>query len=292
MRALLLDGADCTDSVHGPGIAGLDRSAPETLMRAIKRWTERFGKVDILLSGMAGSNIGWRTAAYIPCPADFRDICDQCLRFEHEGHRVAIVPGVSGVNGLGLPDVMRGEELQVFGWLASDPERCKGDYLVCLPGTHTKWVNVSDGRIKSFGTSMTGELYALLLQRSVLFSQSERQNAAASCASSFLRGLEVVDRHEGALLHTLFSTRAISLVDADNIGNPSSYLSGLLIGEDVRIARETYGTTGNAVAIIGERLLAQQFSIALQSRAFDTEITDGTDAVSRGFGAIIGRIWT
>ncbi len=73
-----------------------------------------------------------------------------------------IIPGLRCAGLTGAPDVMRGEETQVLGWLAQHPDRQQGRHLVCHPGTHAKWVVVEDGRIVRFVTAMTGEMFAVL----------------------------------------------------------------------------------------------------------------------------------
>lgn len=115
----------------------------------------------VLLSGMAGSNLGWMAAPYVDCPADAKAVAKGPVQ-PAEG--VWIVPGVRTVGQAHGPDVMRGEEVQIFGALASTVQTG----LFCLPGTHAKWVWVEGGKITDFVTAMTGELYALLSQHSIL----------------------------------------------------------------------------------------------------------------------------
>jgi 2-dehydro-3-deoxygalactonokinase len=110
-----------------------------------------------ILCGMVGSNLGWALAPYADCPAGFADLARAALQVAPQ---VRIIPGLRCSGLTGAPDVMRGEETQVLGWLAQRPERQQGRHLICHPGTHAKWVVVEDGRIVRFVTAMTGELMA------------------------------------------------------------------------------------------------------------------------------------
>jgi 2-dehydro-3-deoxygalactonokinase len=120
------------------------------------------GETLCLISGMAGSRQGWREAPYCPCPSGFEDIAQHLQWIEKD--RIGIVPGLSTFNDQ-TPDVMRGEEIQIFGAL-SNLQIADAEFV--LPGTHSKWAMVASGHIQSFKTFMTGEFYGLLSQHSIL----------------------------------------------------------------------------------------------------------------------------
>ncbi|MDB5425835.1 MAG: 2-dehydro-3-deoxygalactonokinase, partial [Phenylobacterium sp.] len=122
-----------------------------------------------ILCGMIGSNLGWRTAPYADCPAGLDELA-RALTPVTELAR--IVPGLRCEGIAGAPDVMRGEETQLLGWLAQNPDRREGRQVICHPGTHAKWVVVEVGRIVRFVTAMTGELFAVLGRHSVLKSDA------------------------------------------------------------------------------------------------------------------------
>src|SRR5689334_16167407 len=129
---------------------------------AIADIRNRLGDHPLLLAGMIGSNRGWKEAPYVPCPAGIDDIAAKLV---WAGDREAIVPGVSYI-GDGRADVMRGEEVQLLGAVAAglvDPNA-----LVCHPGTHNKWALLRGGGIRKFQTIMTGELFSLLKEHSIL----------------------------------------------------------------------------------------------------------------------------
>ena len=130
----------------------------------------RMGARDLpaILCGMVGSNLGWTSVPYLDSPVDLRGLHERMFEIPGSGPPVWIVPGIRCERPDGGPDVMRGEETQVLGWMSLHRGRSKGEHLICQPGTHTKWVRLRDGRLHSFVTSMTGELFDLLTRHSIL----------------------------------------------------------------------------------------------------------------------------
>ncbi len=272
--------------IEGPGISRLDDPLADTLFDAIEPWIVEFGELDILLGGMVGSNIGWRETPYLSCPLALNELGDNLECFEEQGHRILIVPGVSCVNKLGQPDVMRGEEIQVLGWMCLTVEPSKGDQLLCLPGTHTKWVRLSNGELTGFTTSLTGEVFALLRQHSVLVPTSYDESGSAFDEEAFRQGIDLASHYGDDLLHAVFSTRSRSLVEGGDFGDASSYLSGLLIGSDVRSALRTDDSGGKDIELIGARALCGRFAIAIEQLGYTSRVTEGIRAVHAGFLAI------
>lgn len=202
-----------------------------------------------IASGMIGSRQGWVEAPYAPCPAEFEALARGLVWAQAGGTRIAIVPGVSGVDASGVPDVMRGEETQVFGAL----DGVGGVYV--LPGTHSKWVTVAGGRLEAFATHMTGELFAVLREHSIL---GQLMSADATHApAAFRRGWEATLSGEGALPHRLFGARTLGLFGRLAPEDAPSYLSGLLIGDEVRAAGR--GLAGSTVTVIGDPVLCERY---------------------------------
>lgn len=202
-----------------------------------------------IASGMIGSRQGWVEAPYAPCPAGFDALVRGLAWAEAGGARLAIVPGVSCIDPSGVPDVMRGEETQVFGALDA------ADGICVLPGTHSKWVTVAGGRIESFATYMTGELFAVMREHSILGRLMSVDGAHAPDA--FRRGWEMSLAGDGALLHRLFGTRTLGLFDRLASEAAPSYLSGLLIGDEVRAAVRRHA--GSTVTVIGDPVLCDRY---------------------------------
>src|SRR5262249_17262918 len=131
----------------------------------------------VLMCGMVGSKLGWTEAPYIDAPADLSEVARHLHPVPFDGNaRIVIVPGVSCLEG-GVPDVMRGEECQVMAVLA---ERRLRDATLLLPGTHSKWVRVEGGKLSSFRTYMTGELYNALTSSGTLAQLMEKGDADGS----------------------------------------------------------------------------------------------------------------
>ena len=207
-----------------------------------------------LMSGMVGSRQGWQEAPYCPCPAGFADLVAH-LHWLEPG-RLAIVPGLSqAARGAEPPDVMRGEETQVFGALSLlglDSAR------VVHPGTHSKWVRAEGGRITGFSTWMTGEFYALLRHQSLLARTLPAEEPGPD-APAFEAGVRRALDGAG-LLHAVFGVRTLSLFDGLAAEALPSYLSGLLVGEELRCQSLT---PGEEVVLVGADKLTARYSQAL-----------------------------
>ena len=231
-----------------------------------------------LISGMAGSQQGWQEAPYCACPANLDDVAAH-LAWVEPG-RVAIVPGLSCEHS-GVPDVMRGEETQVFGALRLlGIER--GTFV--MPGTHSKWIRVEAGRIENFTTLMTGEFYALLRQHSIL-ARTLPADDAELIEAAFDAGLAHA-RSSPGLLQSAFSVRTLSLFDRLPSDQRPSYLSGLVIGEELR-TRALQG--GEEVIVIGADALTRRYARALGQR--DVRVRSvGSEATWNGLFAIASAI--
>lgn len=226
-----------------------------------------------LVSGMAGSRQGWQEAPYCPCPAGFGEVA-RALRWIAPG-RIALVPGLSCDNE-GVPDVMRGEEVQVFGAMDLLAER---EGVFVLPGTHSKWVRVREGRIASFATFMSGEFYALLRQHSILGRTMPAEDGALD-EDAFLQGVRQAQR-SASLLRSAFSARTLALFDRLPAQALASYLSGLVIGEELRLR----DASARSVVLIGSSTLTQRYALALRTLGCEARAL-GAEATWRGLWAL------
>jgi 2-dehydro-3-deoxygalactonokinase len=183
----------------------------------------------IVMSGMIGSRQGWREVPYAECPAGAGDIARLMGTVEWgKGRRAWIAPGLSCRDEAGVPDVMRGEETQIIGALAELPA---GDATICLPGTHSKWVRWRGGRIAGFATAMTGEVFAVLRRHSIL-GRLMAEGGDAHDPAAFVAGLRRAGE-AGGLLHHLFGARTRGLFGELGESALPSYLSGILIGNEI-----------------------------------------------------------
>lgn len=230
-------------------------------------------------AGMVGSRQGWREIPYVDVPADAASIAKGMLRIEAEaGRELWIAPGLCRHDPA---DVMRGEETQIIGALALHPPY-QANACFVLPGTHSKWAIVIDGRIAAFDTVMTGELYALLTKHSILGAGLPAETARPFSLYPFLRGLHTVkESREQGLFSRLFSTRALMLAGDLAAEDVPDFLSGLLIGEEFRIARVRDHGSETPLCLIGDAALCERYAVAATHFGY-AEPTVIDDAAAQG----------
>lgn len=238
-----------------------------------------------IMCGMIGSTLGWEVAPYLDCPADAGSLREALHRVDVAGPPVWIVPGLRAERPDGGPDVMRGEETQLFGWVAEDPGRRVGERLLCLPGTHAKWVRMVDGRIETFVTSMTGELFALLSTHSILRSSETQEDDAA-----FSLGMRAAG-DGNALASRLFTARSRVVGGDMTPSQVESYLSGMLISAEAAAIPSLLGIGPRTkITLIGRPSLGVRYYQALASHGFDAEIVDGEEAGLTGMKTLISEM--
>ena len=204
----------------------------------------------VLMSGMIGSRQGWIEAPYVPCPADLAGFGAHLVS-PHSQERVWIVPGLSLKDG-SRRDVIRGEETQIAGAMGS------GSGIVVLPGTHSKWVNVEAGRVIDFATFMTGELFDVLRRHSIL---GRLMTDGSPNDDGFRLGVLAVRDGAGGLSGALFSVRALGLFGDVAPEALSDYLSGLLIGHELREALQRFPAP--KALVVGSASLTRRYCLAL-----------------------------
>jgi 2-dehydro-3-deoxygalactonokinase len=245
---------------------------------AVADWDGAHGKLPAVLGGMVGSTIGWKEVPYLECPARPETIAAAALRFKADGRAIAIAPGLNCVNHAGAPDVMRGEEVQILGALRLNPELAKGRHLLCMPGTHVKWVRLEDGAVSRFQTALSGELFELLSRHSVLARDGGSVDAESP---AFALGLRTArDNAQSGLLHLLFSTRSRVVTGTMAKADAASYLSGLIVGADVGAALALFGP--ERVPLVCSPLLAALYGRALGTYGIAAPVIDGDAAALAG----------
>ncbi len=284
---LSLCGSDgqALETKNGPGVAGVKGRVAETFFEAVSSWDRA---LPVVFCGMVGSTIGWREVPYLACPIAAEKIAAGALRFEAEGRAIAIAPGLSCRNRLIGPDVMRGEETQILGALRSDARLARGKHVLCMPGTHSKWVMLQDGAIEHFLTGFAGELFDILNKHSVLV--TEHGAAEPAGGPAFARALEQTRLHPDAeLIHLLFETRSRQLAKDLRPSQASAYLSGLVIGQDVAGAVRLFRADlaqSDGITIVGTQRLSELYATALKARGIATRIIDGDAASLAGLAAL------
>jgi len=287
-RAYRLRGRAVLDRVALPlGISSIAAGGfPRALEGAVAPWLAD-GERRILMSGMVGSRQGWVEAPYLPCPAATADLARALLPVPFGPAEVLLVPGLSAADPAGVPEVMRGEEVQILGALGTAPGDAQGDMpkstMVCLPGSHSKWARVAGGRVEGFSTHLTGEAFAALSGHTIL--GRLMQADAPSNPDAFRRGV-LRSADPGGLLHHLFGVRTLSLFDRLPEAAASSFLSGLLIGHEVRAA-----VPASPVLLIGAPALCELYGQAITLCGGSATLADG-EAAAQGLASIGEAAWT
>lgn len=217
----------------------------------------------VICCGMVGSRQGWQEAPYAPCPT-LPPSGERASRVTTKDPRIEVylLPGIKQISP---PDVMRGEETQIAGFLSRNPQY---DGVLCLPGTHSKWVHISAGEVVSFQTFMTGELFALLCKESVL-----RHNIGATGWNDemFTNAIDDAISRPAAIAAKLFALRAQSLIATLPPEAARARLSGLLIGLELAAARPYW--LGAQVAVLGDTEVAQAYCTALTAQGSPVTVT-------------------
>ncbi len=258
------------------GMSTLDRSGYErALLALVGVWLPTAGRVPVVACGMVGSRQGWIEAPYAAVPCSVLTPGRLVTPVLTETRlSVYVIPGLKQDNPA---DVMRGEETQISGFLAAKPSF---DGVLCLPGTHTKWVRISAGEVVSFQTFMTGELFALLSGQSVL---RHGMIGDGWDEPAFAEGLEAAVSRPERLAARLFTLRAEGLLQGLSPAAARARLSGLLIGAELAAARPYW--LGQEVAIVGAMALGGAYQRALALQGLDAPLSDVEAMTLRGLSA-------
>ncbi|MFC3124069.1 2-dehydro-3-deoxygalactonokinase [Pseudoroseomonas globiformis] len=284
LRGFLLDAAGTVleqrASPHGitnlpePGEAGFEAA----FSGLCGEWRGQHPGVPVVACGMVGSAQGWKEAPYANCPADARLLASKAAEIRaRDGSRILVAPGLT-CREADMPDVMRGEEIQVAGALFTHPQLAEHSLLV-MPGTHSKWVTVEGGRITRFASHMTGEVFAVLRRHSILGRLMPEEAAPPDTArAAFSRGLAMGADGGPGLLHQIFATRTLGLTDELPGAALGDFLSGLLIGHEVAAGLRGRAQLDAPIALIGELALCERYAEALSQRGVSAAAMLGNTA--------------
>lgn len=272
LRLFLIADGRIVDRRDGPGTAVLSRPAADVLLELLADWRAS-GAVDgVTLCGMAGSPAGVAGAPYAPCPTDAATWRRAQVQTTIDDVAVTVLPGLSHRND-SVPEVMRGEETQIFGAMQHDRSLASGERLFALPGTHGKWVRTRDGAITGFRTAPTGELFAAITTHTSLAGPD--LPGEGTFDEGFARGLA---RSAEPLLGAMFEARAARLIDGRSGDWAKGYLSGLLIGAEAA----QFGAGELGVVLIGDPALTALHARALAHHGGSAQTIDGEAAVIAG----------
>jgi 2-dehydro-3-deoxygalactonokinase len=275
------DGA-VIDTRAAPGAkeaTSADGGFPAAFDVATAGWPDH---IPAVMCGMVGSNFGWVDAGYRDVPILLDTIAADAVRIDHRGRAIAIVPGIKGINAFGLPDTVRGEEVQMLGAAMLSG---RTDATIICPGTHNKWARVAGGAVTNFHSSVTGELFALLAAQSILVAPGAALVSADN--PGFARGVALVREHSAVGLETLvYAARGFMLTGDLAARDTASFLSGVIIGSDLRTGLTAAGGVYDApILCVCSDKLAALYAVALTGFRRTSQHVAGDDAALAGLNA-------
>ena len=289
-RAYLIgaDGVLLDEFSRPSGVARLARPGMEALMRELAlQWPEHVPPASryhsaVYAAGMIGTTVGWQEAPCVVAPAGLAELGAGTVPATIGGVQLRIVPGMTCERAYdGGPDILRGEEIELFGFARLHPE---WNGFVALPGTHTKWVRFGGGQLLDFFTSMSGEMFDRLTSSGLLASVVEGE---ARVGEAFHEGVRLGSERTLGLGTLLFGARARVIRGKLARSDASSFLRGLLIGSEIADALAMHpGLNAGTVPLIGSGPVCQLYAAALERLGVRSTFVDSRLACLMGFGAL------
>ncbi|WP_179957748.1 2-dehydro-3-deoxygalactonokinase [Exilibacterium tricleocarpae] len=285
LRAYLLDeqGTLCDSTSSPKGVTKLDYdSMTDTFLEVVNNWPYTDS---VYLSGMIGSPMGWTDIPYKACPVGLNELMNALSPVEIGGRCAVIVPGVRCSTAYGDPEIMRGEELEIIGMLAVAPQLAKSGKIAALPGTHSKWVQLSEGRIVEFFTSMGSEVFDRLAEKGLLNSV---MTGEAHVSEPFTKGVRRGASGATGLGRLLFGVRAQAIDGRLSGDDAASYARGLLIGAEIADANSIYSITSyqGSIPLVGNAPLCKLYAAALELFDVSSHILDADKIAGAGYTAL------
>jgi 2-dehydro-3-deoxygalactonokinase len=240
----------------------------------------------VLICGMAGARQGWVEAGYVDTPAPLAAVLERAAPVPGQGRDIRILPGIAQREAQ-APDVMRGEETQLLGALGLD---AAGEALVCMPGTHSKWVHVSGGTVTGFATFMTGELFSAVSRETIL-SHALTGAGESVDADSFKSAVVAAFKAPAEAANLMFRVRARQLLFGGTPAAARETLSGTLIGMELA-AGLAGGAPAEGIRLIASGRLEMLYRLAFEALAVAIRPIDADEAVRRGLSMAAATIWT
>ena len=240
----------------------------------------------VLICGMAGARKGWVEAGYVDTPARLSSIAERAVAAPHASRDVRILPGLAQRDP-SRPDVMRGEETQLLGAFGFEPT---GRALVCLPGTHSKWVTVGAGTVERFTTFMTGDLFSAVTQRTIL-SHAVAGAENAEDVDAFRSAVSAAFDNPALAANLLFQVRSRELLAGGAPASARERISGTLIGLEIAggLPKEA---TGQGITLIASGRLRQRYSSAFDTLSVPVRTIDADQAALAGLSICARAIWS
>jgi 2-dehydro-3-deoxygalactonokinase len=253
-----------------------DRDFPTTFNRLLCDWLNTNPNIPVLMSGMIGSEQGWSLAPHVKLPAGLGDLAAALHPVKDLNKRtIYIVPGLTTPGNSGVNDIIRGEETQIIGGLN---EKIATECVLCLPGTHSKWVTLTNGIVTDFRTSLTGEVLDVLTTYSIIGRLIKGKRVGIG--EAFILGLNR-SGDAGGLLHHLFGVRSQGFTKAIKKQRLKSYLAGILIGHEIRGMKEIYSQLESTTIIAGKEI-SVVYKKAFDFFSIESHVIDGQMAAIQG----------
>lgn len=240
----------------------------------------------VLICGMAGAKQGWIEAGYLDTPTALSAIPAAAVRIPDVGADIRVLPGLA--QRAPAADVMRGEETQLLG--AADALGA-GDRLVCMPGTHSKWVRLAGGRVEGFSTFMTGELFDAIARHTILSHSVDGSGPVNGDSPAFRDAVEATLAAPGLATNRLFCVRAAGLLAGLAPADARARLSGTLIGLEIAGAL-SLAESGTPVALVASGGLGALYETALAAANLTPFRIDADDAVRTGLAYAAKALWS
>ena len=276
---------------------GLLQSAAVGFATVLERHLLELGcspDLPVIICGMAGSRSGWIEANYLNVPVALSTVMEKAVAVPDIARDIRILPGIAQRNSLN-PDVMRGEETQLFGMLAKD-RACGRNFdllqnrIICMPGTHSKWVRLIDDRVDHFTTFMTGELFELVSSRSVLKFSVDTQSPVDPENPMFLQSMQKAIERPEEFSAQLFSLRPAMLLGYTNPVNALAALSGALIGLEFAGAFKRFGKPEH-ITLMASNNLGRLYATALRALEMKFDECNAEDAGLHGLLQAARHLW-
>ena len=241
----------------------------------------------VIVCGMAGARQGWVEAGYVDVPATLGAIPTAAVRVPDTAADIRILPGLAQRDPA-RPDVMRGEETQLLGALAAFPN---GHRLVCMPGTHSKWVHIAGDAVTRFSTFMTGELFEAVASHTILRHSITEADAVDGGSDAFQQAVTDVVRDPALASNLLFGARSGALLHGLAPADAKAHISGTLIGLEIAGALDG-AEPGTPVTLVASGSLGTLYESALETAGVEPVVVDADAAVRAGLAVAAHTLWT
>ncbi|WP_306049612.1 2-dehydro-3-deoxygalactonokinase [Oceaniradius stylonematis] len=289
LRLWAVDGAGTVlgEARSGEGMGATEPRAFEGILEHHLAELGAGPKVPVMMCGMVGSRQGWQEAPYVEVPARLETIIERALPVSGTPREVRILPGIAD-RSVETPDVMRSEETQLLGLSRIAGNGAEG--LVCMPGTHAKWVLIGEGgtQVSGFATALTGDLFAALSRASVL--RHSLSGDAGLDGASFDKAVRAAIDEPARMLMRLFAIRSRALLHGADAAHASASLSGTIIGQDIAGALARFGKP-ERLTLVGGGTLGALYARALDLVGIATDVFDGEELARAGLFAAAVRVW-